>query len=149
MINATPAQLRKAADLQERIQSLQEELGQLLGGSGLGETATIEAPKKYKFSPAARAKMRAAQKARWARIRGTAPTTAAPKKAKRKQLSEAKLKALAKAREARWARIKGTAPSAKPAQKPKKKFSAAARAAISAAAKARWAKAKAAGKSRL
>jgi hypothetical protein len=31
MINATSAQLRKAADLQEKIQSLQEELGQLEG----------------------------------------------------------------------------------------------------------------------
>ena len=54
-----------------------------------------------------------------------------------------------KAQIARWAKIKGTAPSAKPEKKAKKKFSPAARAALAAAAKARWAKAKAAGKSRL
>jgi hypothetical protein len=148
MINATPTQLRKAADIQERIQSLQEELGQLLGGSGPAETATIEAPRKRKFSAAARAKMRAAQKARWARIKGTAPLIEPAQKPKKKQLSEAKLKALAKAREARWAKIKETK-LGKPVQKPKRKMSAAGRAAISAAAKARWAKVKAAGKSRL
>jgi hypothetical protein len=48
---------------------LQEELGQLLGSSA--ETPAIEAPVKYKFSAASRAKMRAAQKARWAKIKGT------------------------------------------------------------------------------
>ena len=67
----SPKALRKAADIQEKIQSLQAELGQLLGSSA--ETAAIEAPRKSKFSAAARAKMRAAQKARWAKIKGTAP----------------------------------------------------------------------------
>jgi chromosome segregation ATPase len=148
MINATPTQLRKAADIKERIDALQNELTELLGASGPAETATTEAPRKYKFSAAARAKMRAAQKARWAKIKGTAPEAEPPQKPKRKQLSEAKLKALAKAREARWAKIKETKPG-KAAQKPKRKFSAAGRAALSAAAKARWAKVKAAGKSRL
>jgi hypothetical protein len=67
MIDATPKQLRKAADIQEKIQSLQEELGQLLGG--LGETGAIETPRKRrKVSAAGRARMRAAQKARWAKI---------------------------------------------------------------------------------
>jgi hypothetical protein len=42
MINITPQQLRKAVDLQEKIQALQKELGQLLGGSV--ETAASEAP---------------------------------------------------------------------------------------------------------
>jgi hypothetical protein len=32
MLNITPAQLRKAADIQERIQWLQDELNQILGG---------------------------------------------------------------------------------------------------------------------
>jgi hypothetical protein len=53
------------------------------------------------------------------------------------------------AQKARWAKIKGTTPSAKPAKKANRKFTAAGRAALSAAAKARWAKAKKAGKSRL
>jgi preprotein translocase subunit SecD len=151
MINATPTQLRKAADIQERIQSLQEELGQLLGGSGPGETAAIETRKKRKFSAYTRAKMRAAQKARWAAKKGvkvgrpvSVKSEATPKK---KQVSDARLKALAKAREARWAKIKETKAS-KAVQKPKIQRSAAWRAGVSAAAKARWAKAKKAGKSR-
>jgi hypothetical protein len=74
MINVTPTQLRKAADIQEKIQSLQKELGQLLGGETSTPAQPTETPKKRKFSAAARAKMRAAQKARWAKIKGTAPS---------------------------------------------------------------------------
>jgi hypothetical protein len=104
MINITPSQLRKAADIQERIQSLQEELGQLLGGPA--ETAAPETPKKkWKFSAAARAKMRAAQKARWAKIKGTAPEAKPAKKAKRK-FTAAGRAALSAAAKARWAKAK-------------------------------------------
>jgi hypothetical protein len=87
MINATPAQFRKAADIQERIQSLQEELGQILVGNVSTPAQATEAPtKKWKFSAVSRAKMRAAQKSRWAKIKGTmAATSAKPaEKAKRK-----------------------------------------------------------------
>jgi hypothetical protein len=83
MINATPTQLRKAADIQEKIQLLQEELGQLLGGEVSTSAQPTEAPKKkWKFSAAARAKMRKAQKARWAKIKGTARSTAPTPKRK-------------------------------------------------------------------
>ena len=74
IINATPTQLRKAADIQEKIQSLQEELGQLLGGEVSTPAQATEAPKKRKVSAAGRARMRAAQIARWAKIKGTAPS---------------------------------------------------------------------------
>ena len=142
MINATPTQLRRAADIQEKIQSLQEELGQLLGGEVSIPAQTTEAPRKYKFSTAARAKMRAAQKARWAKIKGTAPAAKPAKKAKRKMSA----KGLANIRAGVAKRI---AAQGKAIRKPKGKFSAAGRAALSAAAKARWAKAKKAGKSTL
>src|ERR1035441_6796298 len=70
----TPQQLRKAANIQEKIQSLQEELGQLLGGDVSTPAQTTEEPKKKrKMSAAGRAAIRAAQKARWAKIKGTAP----------------------------------------------------------------------------
>ena len=145
MITATPAQLRKAADIQEKIQALQAELGQLLGSPG--GTAAPEAPKKtWKFSAAARAKMRAAQKARWAKIKGTAPATAKPAPTKKSKMSAQGL-ANIRAGVAKRMAAQGKAP-AKPA-KAKKKFSAAAKAALSAAAKARWAKAKKAGKTTL
>jgi ABC-type uncharacterized transport system involved in gliding motility auxiliary subunit len=147
MINITPTQLRKAADIKERIDALQNELTQLLGSSGPAETAMIEAPRKYKFSAAARAKMRAAQEARWARIKGTAPSAKPAKKAKRKMSAQglANIRAGVAKRMAAQARAGAT----KPVKKAKKHFSAAARAALAAAAKARWAKVKAAGKSRL
>ncbi len=88
MINATPTQLRKAADIQEKIQSLQEELGQILGDSGPAPAPATEPRKKYKFSAAARAKMRAAQKARWAKIKGTAPSAKPEQMPKRKMSAE-------------------------------------------------------------
>ena len=143
MINITPAQLRKAADIQEKIQSLQEELGQLLGGEESTPAQPTEAPRKYKFSAAARAKMRAAQKARWAKIKGTAPSAKpapAPKKRKMSAQGLANIRAGV---------AKRMAAQGKAIQKPKRKFSAAGRAALSAAAKARWAKAKKLGKSTL
>ena len=143
MINATPTQLRKAADIKERIDVLQSELNAILGGE-VPNPAQDEAPKRRKVSAAGKARMRAAQLARWAKIRGTAPT---PKK--KGKMSAAGRAAIRAAQIARWAKIKGSAPSAKPAKKAKRKFTAAGRAALAAAAKARWAKVKAAGKTSL
>jgi hypothetical protein len=143
MINATPTQLRKAADIQEKIHSLQEELGQLLGGETSTPAQPTEAPTtKRKMSAAGRAAIRAAQKARWAKIRGTAPAARPSQKGKRKLSA----KGLANIRAGVAKRM---AAQGKPVQKPKRKVSAAGRAALSAAAKARWAKVKKAGKSRL
>jgi hypothetical protein len=137
MINATPKQLRKAANIQEKIQSLQKELGQLLGGSD--ESAAMEAPRKrQRVSAAGRAKMRAAQIARWAKIKGTAP------KRKKGKISARGLANIRAAQRARWAKFRTGK-----AQKPRRKFTAAGRARLAALARARWAKAKQAGKSRL
>ncbi|MGD0260975.1 MAG: hypothetical protein ABSD29_14265 [Verrucomicrobiota bacterium] len=133
MINATPKQLRKAANIQEKIQSLQSELNSILGGSD--ETAAIQTPRKRrKVSAAGRARMRAAQSARWAKIKGIAPK-------KKGKMSAKGLANIRAAQKARRAKIKGTAP--------KRKFTAAGRARLAALAKARWAEAKKAGKSRL
>jgi hypothetical protein len=145
MINATPAQLRKAADIQEKIQSLQKELGQLLGGEVPTPAQATETPKKkWKFSAAARAKMRAAQKARWAKIK---EGKAKPVKKGKKKMSAQGL-ANIRAGVAKRMAAQGKAAS-KPVKKARKKISAAARAALAAAAKARWAKAKAQGKTSL
>ena len=109
MINITPKQLRKAANLQEKIQSLQKELGQLLGGEvSAPAQPTAEPNRKWKFSAATKAKMRAAQKARWAKIKGTAPEAKPVKKAKRK-LTPAMKAALERAWAARRAKNKAKA----------------------------------------
>jgi hypothetical protein len=117
----TPQQLRNAADLEERIDALQNELNEVLGGEVSAPVQpAVEAPqgpsngrrkKRKKISPEGLANIHAAAKARWAARRGEAPATEAekpasePKKTKN-QVSEAKLKALAKAREARWAKAR-------------------------------------------
>jgi hypothetical protein len=107
MINLTPQQLRKAADIQEKIQSLKEELGQLLGGevSSPAPAQATEPRKKYRFSVAGRARMRAAQKARWAKIKGTVPSTKPAQKPKIMR-SAAWRAAVSAAAKARWAKAK-------------------------------------------
>jgi hypothetical protein len=106
MINITPTQLRKAADIQEKIQALQEELSQLLGASGPSEPAATEAPRQRKFSAAARAKMRAAQKARWAKIKGTAQSAKPAPAPKKRKMSAAGRAAISAAAKARWAKLR-------------------------------------------
>ena len=140
MINITPKQLRNAADLQEEILSLQKELGQLLGGPA--ETAAIEPPKKRKVSAAGRARMRAAQIARWAKIKGTAPSAKFAQKPKRKLSAQGLANIRAGVAKRMAAQGQGKALAAKPVKKARKKISAAGLANIRAAAKARWAKAK-------
>lgn len=72
MIVLTSKQLRRAADLQDKIDSLQSKLQKLLGGSGgkvgAGNPA-MNKPKKRTMSAAARKKIAAAQKARWAKVK--------------------------------------------------------------------------------
>jgi hypothetical protein len=89
LIGLTPKALRKAADLQERIESLQEELSQILGAGVSAPVQAAEEPKKRKkFSAAAKANMRAAQQARWAGIKKPAPEVEpAPKKKAKKKMS--------------------------------------------------------------
>jgi hypothetical protein len=139
LLNATPTQLRKAADLQEKIQSLQEELGQILGGEVPTPAQTIEAPKRRKVSAAGKARMRAAQIARWAKIKGTAPEAKPAQEPKRK-MSAAGL-ANIRAGVAKRMAAQGTV-----VQKPKRKMTAAWRRALERAWAARRAKAKAAEK---
>jgi hypothetical protein len=143
MINVTPQQLRKAADIQEKIQSLQSELNEILGGRVPAPGRPTETlKKKWKFSAAARATMRAAQKARWAKIKGTAPSAKPARTGKRKMSA----KGLANIR-AGVAKRMAAQGGAKAVEKPKKKrkMTPAWRAALKRAWAARRAKAKKAG----
>ena len=106
MINLTPQQLRLAADLQEKIAALNQELALILT-PGKAISAPIKAVKRAKrtISPAHIAKIRAAQKRRWAKVKAAQGTVPAAKPAKRKISPEgiARIKA---AQKARWAAIK-------------------------------------------
>ncbi|MBC8097235.1 MAG: hypothetical protein H7Y43_15635 [Akkermansiaceae bacterium] len=67
--NVTADQLRRAAKIKEKIDALQSQLVSILGGTNSG--AAEPAPRrKWTMSAAARAKIGAAQRARWARTRG-------------------------------------------------------------------------------
>ena len=104
--------LKEAVQIKEQIEKLESRLSQILGGTAT--TATKSAPGKKgrrKFSAATVAKMRAAQQARWAKIKGKAasPAKAAPAPRKRRKMSaeaRAKLGAIMKAR---WAARKKSA----------------------------------------
>lgn len=94
IINLSAYQLRRAAELKENIESLQSELSELLGSparpSGNGT------PKKRHLSAAAIARIRAAQKARWAKVR-RAPASQRPKR-RMTAAGRARLAAMARAR---------------------------------------------------
>ena len=62
----TPQQLRNAANIQERIVGLQNELARILGGSGAVSPAS--GARKRNISPAGLARIRAALRRRWAKV---------------------------------------------------------------------------------
>ncbi len=100
-----------------RIEARLAEIAQVLGQSVEAVAATAAKRRgRRTFSEATKAKMRAAQQARWAKKKGTAGSASVP--------------------------VPATAPGTAKKRK-KTKMSAAGRAAIVAAQKARWAKAKA------
>ena len=103
--------------------------------------------KKRVVTAASRAKMAAAQKARWAKKNRTstpAPVAKVPKKGRKPMSPEGRARIVA-AQKARWAKVKGASAAVKPvkAAKAKRVVSPEARAKMAAAAKARWAKKKA------
>jgi len=95
IINLSANQLRRAAELKQQIEALEYELNQLLGApvrsSGNGT------PKKRHLSAAAIARIRAAQKARWAKVRRNSP-----RKTSRRRMTAAGRARLAEIARARW-----------------------------------------------
>lgn len=127
--NPSIAALRRAIEISERIASLESELRTVLAGGASRSTVAAPAPvvaeapsrrrgKKRKMSPEARARIVAAQKARWAKFNAakggtpkaakvSAPAPAAPAakgKKKRKMSPEARARIVA-AQKARWAKF--------------------------------------------
>lgn len=100
MTNLSANQLRRAADIKDELESLETELSRLLGNAD-GPAAPR---KRRKMSAAARAKIAAAQRARWAKQNGTkaSKATAKPKR----KVSAAARKRLAESAKARWAKAK-------------------------------------------
>ena len=104
MTNLTASQLRRAADIKDKIESLQKQLARLLGS-----TDGAAAPRqRRKMSAAGRQKIAAAARARWAKQRGAnVPKAAAnPVKKARRKMSAAGRAKIAAAAKARWAKAK-------------------------------------------
>jgi hypothetical protein len=100
-------QLRRAVEIKEHIERLQ---GELAGIFTKGKSATFKGPaiKRRKMSAAGRARIAAAARARWAKVRGD--KGAVDSKAstrKRRTMSAAGRARIAVAQRARWAKIKG------------------------------------------
>lgn len=70
-INLNSTQLRQAAAIKEKIAALEKKLAKIVGPQEAAAVVNGVLPKKSKFSPAAIARIRAAQKARWAKLKET------------------------------------------------------------------------------
>ena len=104
--NLTPSQLRQAANLKEKIVALEKQLASLTGAS----TPVVVKPaaKKGGMSAAGKARIAAAQKLRWAKVKAAKAKPASPKPvvkpAKKKFTMSAAAKAkISAAAKARWA----------------------------------------------
>jgi|SRR6267378_3420102 len=102
ILSLSTTQLRRAADLKEKIAALTKELTLILG---VPAPVLAKAPKKSNMSAAGRAKIVAAQKARWAKVKTAKPMKLAAKKWKMSAAAKAKISTAAKAR---WAKIRAT-----------------------------------------
>ena len=112
-INPSLHQLQRATAIAEQIESLQTQLNAILGGqpgSAAAETPRQgRRPGRRKMSAAARARIGAAARARWAKIKknATQPAKPAAGKAKKKRtLSKETRAKIAQASKQRWAERK-------------------------------------------
>ncbi len=105
LLSLTSAQLKRAADLKDKISALENNLAAILGAP----TASAGPGRRSGMSAAARAKIAAAQRARWARVKGKKSAAKPAKTSGRKRgmsaSAKARLSALAKAR---WAKVKAS-----------------------------------------
>lgn len=122
LLNLSVTQLRRAAELKERIDALNDELRGLLGGeipvpfgkgtrrSG-GHTETGRGGRR-KMSAAGRARIAAAAKARWAKVKAQGGSTLSASgnqtsnRRKKRTMSPAARAKIAAAAKARWAKVK-------------------------------------------
>ena len=102
MTHLTSSQLRRAAGIKHKIETLQSKLTGLLVGS---DGAAAPRKRRRKMSRSARAKIGAAVKARWAKSKGRKSAAKPVKKARRKMSAAARAKIAAAAR-ARWKKAK-------------------------------------------
>ena len=98
-------QLRRALQIKEQIESLQGQLGSLLSGKIVNRKSPIVNGLRpgRTMSRAARARIAAAQRARWAKVKKNVASGANPRK--RRKMSAAGRARIIAATKARWARF--------------------------------------------
>lgn len=104
-MNITSQQLRRAADLKDKIEALESELSALLGGTakpGLQRWVTKG------MSVAGRARIAAAQRARWTKVKARGNSKRSP----RRHMSAAAKAKLAKIARQRWKKAKAAGKTA-------------------------------------
>jgi hypothetical protein len=69
IINLSAQELRRATEIKDQIQSLENEIGRIFGSPEKSVAPTPVSKKRHKMSAAGRARIAAAQKARWAKIK--------------------------------------------------------------------------------
>jgi hypothetical protein len=110
LLNLSPAQLRRAAEIKERIDSLNSELASMLGGnSSLNPQPLPPKSGPRQMSAAGRARIAAAARARWAKIRAAKGQSASSSNGavpKKRTMSPAARAKIAAAQRARWAKAK-------------------------------------------
>ncbi len=100
LLNLSTAKLKRIIALKQQIEKLSAKLESLAGGKAA--PAAKPGRKKWTMGPAARAKIAAAARARWAKVHAAADK---PAKKKRTMSAEAREKIAAAAR-ARWAKVR-------------------------------------------
>jgi hypothetical protein len=111
--NLTVEQLRKVVAIKEEIERLEAKLAKVGGGRGPGRPpGSAAAPavrRRRKMSAAAKARIAAGQRARWAKVKGLKAGKQVKKKRKVNAATRARLAAVARAR---WAKVKASGKSA-------------------------------------
>ena len=117
LLSLTPAQLRKAAQIKEQIDALTDELTSILTGTESSSLNPQPLPPKQgrRMSAAGRARIAAAARARWARLRAekgtgglssTASSSTSPGAKPKRTMSPAARRKIAEAQKARWSKIR-------------------------------------------
>jgi hypothetical protein len=107
LLSLTPTQLRLAANLKEKLASANKELALIFGATS---PAAVRSPGKPKgMSAAGRARIAAAQKARWSKVKAAksvSVTTGAKVPVKKGTMSAAAKAKLSASAKARWTKRK-------------------------------------------
>lgn len=112
ILNLSSAKLQRIATLKGQLEKLQTQLQALVGEAtpaAIAKPAAKPAGTKRTMSAAGRAKIAAAARARWAKVRAAkspAPKAAAPVAKKKFTMSAAARAKIAAAARARWAKVK-------------------------------------------